>query len=127
MALGGLAVGGMAILVPEVWGNGYQATNRILDGQYAWNWLALLLFAKLFATAITVGSGAVGGVFTPTLFLGAALGGLFRHVLNDAGLCRRPTGGRVCPRGYGQRAERHHPLAAAGHHPRLRDLAEFTT
>jgi chloride channel protein, CIC family len=85
MALGGLAVGGMAILVPEVWGNGYQATNRILDGQYAWNWLALLLLCKLLATAITVGSGAVGGVFTPTLFLGAALGGLFGHTLNLMG------------------------------------------
>jgi CIC family chloride channel protein len=85
MALGGLAVGAMAIVVPEVWGNGYQAANRILGGQYAWNWLALLLLAKLAATAITVGSGAVGGVFTPTLFLGAALGGLFGHGLHLLG------------------------------------------
>ena len=81
MALGGLAVGGMAILVPEVWGNGYQAANRILDGQYVWAGLILLLVAKLAATAITVGSGAVGGVFTPTLFLGAALGAFLGNVL----------------------------------------------
>ncbi|MCL4178027.1 MAG: ClcB-like voltage-gated chloride channel protein [Verrucomicrobia bacterium] len=114
MALGGLAVGGMAILVPEVWGNGYRAANRILDGQYAWNWLALLLFAKLFATAITVGSGAVGGVFTPTLFLGAALGGLLGSVLNELGYAEGQPAAAFALVGMGSvlSATTHSPLLA---------------
>jgi chloride channel protein, CIC family len=81
MAVGGLAVGAIAIFIPEVWGNGYSATNRVLDDEYrivlgdqGLRWVALMLVAKLLATALTVGSGAVGGVFTPTLFLGASLG-----------------------------------------------------
>jgi CIC family chloride channel protein len=115
MALGGLAVGGMAILVPEVWGNGYQAANRILEGQYAtWTWLALLLFAKLFATSITVGSGAVGGVFTPTLFLGAALGGLFANVLHSFGYAEAEPAAAFALVGMGSvlSATTHSPLLA---------------
>ncbi len=85
MAIGGLALGGVAIMVPEVWGNGYSAANRMLQGQYALNGLVLLLFAKLFCTSVSVGSGAVGGVFTPTLFLGAALGGFLGNALHVMG------------------------------------------
>jgi CIC family chloride channel protein len=75
-ALGGLAVGlvGLAGL-PEVYGNGYETTTRILEG--ATLPLAFIFFGKLAATSATVGSGAPGGVFTPTLLLGAALGGAF--------------------------------------------------
>jgi chloride channel protein, CIC family len=55
--------------------------------------LAGLFFAKLLATMISVGSGAVGGVFTPTLFLGAALGGLLGTMLHKAGQgIELPTG-----------------------------------
>ena len=82
MALGGLAVGAIAIGFPQVWGNGSDATNQILHGQYALGFLLGLFVAKLVATVITVGSGAVGGVFTPTLFLGAGLGGLFGLTLH---------------------------------------------
>src|SRR5438046_8027906 len=84
MALGGLVVGAIAIGYPQVWGNGYGATNEILHGQYELGFLFGLFVAKLLATLMTVGSGAVGGVFTPTLFLGAALGGLFGMVLPAA-------------------------------------------
>jgi CIC family chloride channel protein len=83
MAIGGLGVGAIAILIPEVWGNGYSATNRILHNEYALNWLALIVAAKLLATVLTVGSGSVGGVFTPTLFLGAGLGTVFGTVLHE--------------------------------------------
>src|SRR5256885_8316048 len=84
MALGGLVVGAIAAGFPQVWGNGYGATNQILHGQYedALGFLLGLFVAKLVATVITVGSGAVGGVFTPTLFLGAGLGGLFGLTLH---------------------------------------------
>src|SRR5256885_259393 len=84
MALGGLVVGAIAAGFPQVWGNGYGATNQILHGQYedALGFLLGLFVAKLLATLMTVGSGAVGGVFTPTLFLGAGLGGLFGMTLH---------------------------------------------
>ena len=85
MALGGLVVGAIATGFPQVWGNGYGATNEILHGQqYTMSFLFGLFVAKLLATLMTVGSGAVGGVFTPTLFLGAGLGGLFGTVLHTA-------------------------------------------
>jgi CIC family chloride channel protein len=82
MALGGLVVGIIALEFPGVCGNGYVITNRILQGQYTASAsspseivdLTGLFLAKLIATLATVGSGAVGGVFTPTLFLGAAVG-----------------------------------------------------
>jgi chloride channel protein, CIC family len=87
LALGGLIVGLIAIRIPEVCGNGYVVTNRILHDEFLiveFPLLALggVFFAKLIATAATVGSGAVGGVFTPTLFLGASLGGLFGMTLH---------------------------------------------
>src|SRR5439155_12337357 len=90
MALGGLAVGAIATAFPQVWGNGYGATNQILHGQYAPGFLLGLFAAKLLATLMTVGSGAVGGVFTPTLFLGAGLGGLFGMTLRAAQLADMP-------------------------------------
>ncbi|HHY85565.1 MAG TPA: ClcB-like voltage-gated chloride channel protein [Verrucomicrobia bacterium] len=94
LMLGGLLVGLIAIQFPGVWGNGYAVTNRILqdpsqlleepftDERHLLLVLIALLLAKLVATLATVGSGAVGGVFTPTLFLGASLGGAFGVALH---------------------------------------------
>jgi CIC family chloride channel protein len=80
-AIGGLIVGLIALQFPGVWGNGYFITNRVLLGEYPQEakgllFLMGLFLAKLIATLATVGSGAVGGVFTPTLFLGAGLGAI---------------------------------------------------
>jgi len=88
LAAAGLVVGFLAIQVPEVWGNGYVVTSRILgdEGIYSPLFVLALLGAKLAATALTVGAGTVGGVFTPTLFLGAAMGSLFGHGLHALGL-----------------------------------------
>jgi CIC family chloride channel protein len=77
MLAGGAIVGALAIFRPEVCGNGYSAVNSILAGNWAWEIVALILLGKVLATAATFGSGAVGGVFTPTLFVGASLGYLF--------------------------------------------------
>jgi len=78
LGLGGLAVGGIAVLVPEVCGNGYSVVVLILQNDvFRWESLALLLMCKWAATASSFGSGAPGGVFTPTLFVGAAAGMLF--------------------------------------------------
>jgi CIC family chloride channel protein len=75
-ALGGLLVGLIAAWLPQVCGNGSEAIAQILDGRVAVGMLGVLLVAKLVATVTSVSSGSPGGVFTPVLFLGAALGGL---------------------------------------------------
>jgi CIC family chloride channel protein len=77
LGLGGLAVGALSIWVPDVWGNGYSVVNSILHEPWTWSALLLVLVMKVLATALTTGSGAVGGVFTPTLFVGATIGCLY--------------------------------------------------
>ncbi|MDF1484663.1 ClcB-like voltage-gated chloride channel protein [Ramlibacter sp. H39-3-26] len=77
LALGGLVVGLISAAVPEVWGNGYSVVNGMLHQPMAWLLLVALLAAKAAATLATVGSGAVGGMFTPALFFGCAIGTLF--------------------------------------------------
>ncbi len=79
LALGGLAVGILAVWVPEVCGNGYGIVVKILHGDIIWKTLVLVLVCRWAATAASFGSGAPGGVFTPTLFVGAALGYLFGY------------------------------------------------
>jgi chloride channel protein, CIC family len=77
LTLGGLLVGGIAINVPEVCGNGYSVIVDILNGRIVWLGLIGIMVCKWLATASSVGSGAQGGVFTPTLFMGASGGYLF--------------------------------------------------
>jgi chloride channel protein, CIC family len=74
LALGGLAVGGISVWRPEVWGNGYSVVNGVLHTPWPVLLVLSVLIAKVIATAATSGSGAVGGVFTPTIFVGAMLG-----------------------------------------------------
>lgn len=81
LGLGGLIVGAISVFYPEVWGNGYSVVNSLLLQHIGWQLLALILVFKVIATASTIGSGAVGGVFTPTLFIGAAFGSLFGTAL----------------------------------------------
>ncbi|WP_198390827.1 ClcB-like voltage-gated chloride channel protein [Burkholderia ubonensis] len=77
LALGGLIVGVISVWIPDVWGNGYSVVNQILHSPWTWEALVAVLVFKVLATAATAGSGAIGGVFTPTLFVGAVLGSLF--------------------------------------------------
>jgi chloride channel protein, CIC family len=77
LALGGLIVGIISVEVPQVWGNGFSVVNDMLNDKLPVDVLALVLIAKLVSTAATVGSGAAGGILTPTLFMGAAIGALF--------------------------------------------------
>jgi CIC family chloride channel protein len=92
MAVGGALVGTIAIFYPQVWGNGSLVTNQILQQQLGGQMLLGVFAAKLLATLVTVGSGAVGGVITPTLFLGTALGGMFGLALQKLGLSPAPVG-----------------------------------
>jgi CIC family chloride channel protein len=75
-SIGGAIVGAIAVFLPDVVGNGAEPLRAMLDGATALWLLAVLLVAKPLATTASVGSGSTGGVFTPTMFLGAALGAL---------------------------------------------------
>jgi CIC family chloride channel protein len=97
-ALGGLLVGLIAAWLPEVCGNGSEAIALILDARVPVALLAVLLVAKLVATVTSVSSGSPGGVFTPSLFLGAALGGLVGAAGHAAAPASLPLG--PLPGGY---------------------------
>ncbi len=84
LGLGGVIVGAISIWVPQVWGNGYSVVGNILQGRTAGVWLLIVLFAKALATAATIGSGGVGGIFTPTLFIGCAVGTLVGELMHTA-------------------------------------------
>jgi CIC family chloride channel protein len=77
LGVGGLLVGLLSLLMPEIWGNGYEVVNALLHNPWPWTVLLAVLALKVAATAMTVGSGAIGGIFTPTLFFGAVVGCLF--------------------------------------------------
>src|SRR3984885_2371452 len=77
LALGGAVVGALAILNPEVCGNGQGLLQSLFHQNWLWNGIVAIILLKLVATATAFGSGVVGGVFTPTLFIGAATGVLY--------------------------------------------------
>jgi CIC family chloride channel protein len=79
-AIGGLAVGLIALKFPHVLGGGYGWIQEAIDGRLALKFLIVLLFLKIVAFACTVSSGGSGGVFAPTLFVGAMLGGAVASV-----------------------------------------------
>jgi CIC family chloride channel protein len=114
MCAGGLIVGALAVFYPQVCGNGYSVVNEILRGQWLWQTLLLILVFKMLATAATFGSGAVGGVFTPTLFVGASLGFLFgtatQHVTGSASV--NPSAFAIVGMGAFLAAATHAPIMA---------------
>lgn len=83
-AVGGLAVGLIALRLPEVLGGGYGWIQQTIDGQLALKLLLVLLAAKMVALSLTVSSGGSGGVFAPSLFVGAMLGGSFALLSHHA-------------------------------------------
>ena len=89
-ALGGLLVGLLSLWRPEVWGNGYSSIEQQLTTPAGWSVVALVLALKLVAIGATTGSGAPGGVFTPTLFTGAAAGALAAYGLAAMGMLPAP-------------------------------------
>lgn len=82
LAVGGSLVGLLSIQTPQVWGNGFSVVNSVLQGDWTWQALVLVLVFKVIAVVATTGSGAVGGIFTPTLFVGAVSGALFSLVMD---------------------------------------------
>lgn len=91
-AIGGAFVGVVACFLPTVTGNGYEAIGLILAGKLSFVVLAVLVVAKPITTASSVGSGSPGGVFTPSLFLGGALGALLASGVGKV-FAVGPTGG----------------------------------
>jgi len=81
LALGGAIVGLLAMISPDVCGNGQGLLDTLFRENWFSNEILAILLLKVVATAATFGSGAVGGVFTPTLFIGAALGMLYGRCL----------------------------------------------
>ncbi len=81
-AIGGLGVGLLAIALPQVLGGGYGWIQLAINGKLAASLLLALVAAKLIAFTLTVSSGGSGGVFAPTLFVGAMLGGFLADVFH---------------------------------------------
>ena len=113
--IGGACVGGIAAFIPEVAGNGYEPLNVILDQQLAASILLALLVAKVAATSVSVASGVPGGVFTPMLLVGGAVGALFAHAAVLLGTAEPGTVGGFALVGMAATtaASIHAPLTAA--------------
>ena len=80
---GAFIIGSMGIFYPQVMGDGYHFIEQVLRGEGVLLVMFTLIFLKIFATAITLGSGGSGGVFAPALFIGAMVGGAFGAVVNQ--------------------------------------------
>lgn len=79
-AVGLLGVGAIICFFPHCFGNGYESISLIFQDHFHIVFLLLLLVAKIVATSITLGAGGSGGIFAPSLFIGAVAGGTFGRV-----------------------------------------------
>jgi len=82
-AIGGLGIGLLALWLPQVLGGGYGWIQMAIDGSIPLKLLLLLTFAKILALSLTVSSGGSGGVFAPSLFVGAMLGGAMADLFHQ--------------------------------------------
>ncbi len=76
-AAGGLLLGAVLLVLPEMYGVGYPVLENAIGGQYALGLLVAFLVGKVAATSLTMAIGGSGGVFAPALFMGAMLGSAF--------------------------------------------------
>ncbi|WP_204166110.1 chloride channel protein [Streptomyces sp. NEAU-S7GS2] len=76
-AVGGLLLGVVLLVLPEMYGVGYPVLEKAAHGGYVAGFLLLLLVGKVLATSLTIGIGGSGGVFAPSLFIGAMLGAAY--------------------------------------------------
>ena len=80
-ALGGMLLGSMLMVLPQVFGVGYGAINLALVNKMSITLMGALIFAKILATSISLGSGSTGGILAPSIFIGAMTGGTFGLLL----------------------------------------------
>ena len=83
-AVGGLALGGILLLLPQMYGVGYPVLGAGVAGHYGIALLLILMVGKMVATSLTIGIGGSGGVFAPSLFVGAMVGSAYGQVLHQA-------------------------------------------
>jgi CIC family chloride channel protein len=81
--IGGLLIGIMGIFIPNIYGVGYNSMDMALHGQMIWTTMLMLVFVKILATSITLGSGGSGGIFAPSLFIGTMTGGFFGALIHQ--------------------------------------------
>ena len=83
-AIGGCAVGIIGLFLPVVLGEGYHAVEALIEGRYSQGlvFVALASFAKIAATALTLGWGGSGGIFAPCLVIGSLVGVTYHHFLS---------------------------------------------
>jgi CIC family chloride channel protein len=112
--IGGLILGAGALLFPQILGVGYGAIDQALMQKLSWWLLLVLVLAKILATSITIGSGGSGGIFAPSLFLGAMAGGFFGAVVHYLfpGVTASPGAYSIVGMGAVVSATTHGPLAA---------------
>ena len=82
-ALGGLAIGALLIVAPQVMGVGYEYVDQALNGGLVFRTLALLCVLKLVATIVSYSSGNAGGIFAPSLYIGAMAGGAVGTIVHQ--------------------------------------------
>ena len=81
-AVGGVVLGAVLLVLPEMYGVGYPVLDSSLVGRYTVVFLLALLAGKIVATSLTIGIGGSGGVFAPSLFIGAMLGSGYGQLLH---------------------------------------------
>ncbi len=82
-AIGGLLCGLISMWVPELYGFSYEVINKALVGQVSWTNMIAVYFLKPVVASLTVGSGGSGGMFAPTMKMGAMLGGMFGKLVHQ--------------------------------------------
>ncbi len=90
--LGTLLMAGLVLPFPQLLGVGYDVVEQILLGRVPLSLLLLLLGGKMIASSLVIGSESSGGLFAPSLFVGACLGGVLGHLFNSLGLHAAPPG-----------------------------------
>ena len=112
--IGGVILGVSGLFVPQILGVGYGAMDLALGQQLAWWLMLLLVVAKLLATSITIGSGGSGGIFAPSLYMGAMAGGFFGMVVHYLfpNVTASPGAYSIVGMGAVVSATTHGPLAA---------------
>ena len=81
--VGGALVGVIGLWFPEIFGVGYEAIGEALHGEMVWHLLLILVAVKIIAVSLTIGSGGSGGIFAPSLFIGAMVGGGLGTVIHS--------------------------------------------
>lgn len=113
-ALGALIVGSIGIFYPQILGDGYEFIELALEGKIIFLVMFALIFFKIIATSLTLGSGGSGGVFAPALFIGAMVGGSYGWLVHALFPAHTANPGAYATVGVGAflAASTHAPLTA---------------